>query len=839
MNAKKIILTTLLLLALIIGATVAVSADSVQFGFASTASGTMAVGDTFDVTITMSGAPAVKSISLSPVYDPNKLEFVEGNWSVNVRLNSFMNAGGEGAVAAFVNNTDINGELFTMKFRVKAPGADTTIGIETIVKAMEGSQEVDKVGSTGNPYNSIVNGGSGVTVAICNHDYTTSAWDKDASGHFKLCSVCGEQKGEQGTHTYDDACDDTCVCGETRTAPHSYATAWSKDANGHWHECSLCHDKKDEAGHVYTNGCDETCDTCLYTRTVSHDVGNTWEKNDDEHWKVCGTCTQNVLKAPHQYTDACDKDCNDCGHVRVAPHSYATTWSRDDDKHWHECSLCHDKKDEGTHSYTDVCDKDCNTCGHERTAPHSYKTTLDKNDDKHWYECSLCHDKKDETAHGYADACDTTCDDCGHTRTAPHAYATEWSKDTDNHWYECSLCHTKKDLNAHNYSSGCDETCDTCGATRTAVHDFKAEWSGDLNKHWHECKNCDAKRDESAHSYDDACDADCNVCGKERTPLHQFESADWDYDNTKHFAECPGCGTPVSAPHTFTDACDTDCNDGCGYTRVTTHHYATYKNDRGHWESCSVCGHSTALKAHTLVDNKCACGYVYVEHVHTLVLVPEVKATCEENGTKEHYQCEECTRIYKDENGDEELEEADLVIAATGHTEVTDEAVEATCETDGKTEGSHCSACDQVFVEQETIPATGHTEETIAAVEATCESTGLSEGVRCTVCQKVLTPQTETPALDHVYTAWQVTQEPTETTDGEQTRYCLTCGKTEKESVPATDNTPSGDVPGDMPGTAPEKQDNTALVVVGIVTAVVVVAGAAVGVVWFVRKNRF
>lgn len=43
------------------------------------------------------------------------------------------------------------------------------------------------------------------------------------------------------------------------------------------------------------------------------------------------------------------------------------------------------------------------------------------------------------------------------------------------------------------------------------------------------------------------------------------------------------------------------------------------------------------------------------------------------------------------------------------HTEVIDYAVDATCTTDGLTQGSHCSVCGEVIVEQIVIPATGHT----------------------------------------------------------------------------------------------------------------------------------
>lgn len=42
------------------------------------------------------------------------------------------------------------------------------------------------------------------------------------------------------------------------------------------------------------------------------------------------------------------------------------------------------------------------------------------------------------------------------------------------------------------------------------------------------------------------------------------------------------------------------------------------------------------------------------------------------------------------------------------HNEVIDSAIEATCDTDGKTQGSHCSICGEVIKKQTTINAKGH-----------------------------------------------------------------------------------------------------------------------------------
>ena len=49
-------------------------------------------------------------------------------------------------------------------------------------------------------------------------------------------------------------------------------------------------------------------------------------------------------------------------------------------------------------------------------------------------------------------------------------------------------------------------------------------------------------------------------------------------------------------------------------------------------------------------------------------------------------------------------------IPALGHTEVIDEAVEATCSSTGLTEGSHCDICGEVIIEQEVIAKLGHSD---------------------------------------------------------------------------------------------------------------------------------
>lgn len=85
-------------------------------------------------------------------------------------------------------------------------------------------------------------------------------------------------------------------------------------------------------------------------------------------------------------------------------------------------------------------------------------------------------------------------------------------------------------------------------------------------------------------------------------------------------------------------------------------------------------------------------------------------------------------------------ETEEVTIPAKGHTEVKDAAVAATCTTDGKTEGSHCSDCNTVLAAQQSIPA-GHTEVKDAAVAATALATGKTEGSHCSVCGTVIKKQ--------------------------------------------------------------------------------------------------
>ena len=296
----------------------------------------------------------------------------------------------------------------------------------------------------------------------------------------------------------------------------------------------------------------------------------------------------------------------------------------------------------------------------------------------------------------------------------------------------------------------------------------------------------------------------CSVCGtilKAQTTTAALGHS-WDSGKVTKAATCTAAGTKTYTC-THCKKTRTETIAATGHKVVKDAAVAATCETAGKTEGshCSVCG--TILKAQTTTA---ALGHSWDGGRVTKV------ATCTTAGAKT-YTCTRCKKTRTE------------TIAATGHKAVKDAAVAATCETTGKTEGSHCSVCNTVIKAQtttaalghswdsgkvtkaatcttagtktytctrckktrtETIAAAGHKAVKDAAVAATCETTGKTEGSHCSVCNTVIKAQTTTAALGHSWDGGKVTKAATCTAAGTKTYTCTRCKKTRTETIAAT-----------------------------------------------------
>ena len=150
----------------------------------------------------------------------------------------------------------------------------------------------------------------------------------------------------------------------------------------------------------------------------------------------------------------------------------------------------------------------------------------------------------------------------------------------------------------------------------------------------------------------------------------------------------------------------------------------------------------------TYVD---ALGHEYEEEV--------INPTCTEGGYTLHI-CTRCGDSYRDNETE-----------ALGHSYGKWEVIkEATCTEEGERRRI-CSLCGEIETEQ--IAAKGHTEVIDVAIDPTCTESGLTEGKHCSECGEILVAQEEIPALGHDYE--EIIVEPTYTQQGYTLHVCRRC----------------------------------------------------------------
>ena len=136
-----------------------------------------------------------------------------------------------------------------------------------------------------------------------------------------------------------------------------------------------------------------------------------------------------------------------------------------------------------------------------------------------------------------------------------------------------------------------------------------------------------------------------------------------------------------------------------------------------------------------LEKQACACGVSQEVEIsafgHTEEILEGKAVQCMESGLTEGKQCSVCGEVLVEQE----------TIEAPGHTFDDGTATKtATCTTAGEILFS-CAVCDVSYTEE--VSALGHMEVFVSGNAATCSATGLTDGTKCSVCNAVLMEQEE------------------------------------------------------------------------------------------------
>lgn len=295
----------------------------------------------------------------------------------------------------------------------------------------------------------------------------------------------------------------------------------------------------------------------------------------------------------------------------------------------------------------------------------------------------------------------------------------------------------------------------------------------------------------------------CKNCGKDTTKEVGGNGHKWSEHPTSIEKE---------PTHTTTGIAVYTCqNEGCNATKKvdikeTKAHGKVVKVDaveascktpgtKEHWK-CLECGklfsdekceNETTLKALTVKK---------VGHDKELIHHEMKPATCTATGTKEYWECEVCGKYYSDANATTEIAAKDLTIKKLAHDYQPDKTIAPTC-TEKGFDQEKCSVCGEIRQINETA-ALGHTEydDTESTNKDDKPATCTMAGVRywkCGRCGEAQLEKTDDPtghtAYDDATSTDKVEKKATCTEDGERTWKCGTCGAELSEVIPATGHT--------------------------------------------------
>lgn len=461
----------------------------------SSSASTVYRGDTFTLSVYLSGSGEIGYGGFVLSYDSSAFEVVGGSCTASGAALADYSTSRGGGTFLFEPAKSYSGGIFTITLRVKGDAAFRSY-------SFSGTGSIDGGGCGVS--------GTGVNV-VCSHSYGSYS-KADDSTHTRTCTICSQV--ETTDHTWDSgkvtkpatckeagsklltctACQHTKTEVVEKTSDHSYG-GWTKvNDSTHKGTCSVC-GVQTTGSHSWNSGKVTKKATCTATGTMVRTCS------------VCGaTRTETVSKLAHDYTDWTKVDaathtrkCESCGKEETEGHDYGAQWDHGDEGHYHSCDDCGDQIDQQQHTPgpepTDDDPQTCTVCGrilkpslrHE----HVYVEAWTAKEEGHWHNCEHCNEKGSYAEHEYDDNCDATCNVCNWKREAPHDPQEEWSADASGHWHVCGTCQKKLAVTEHTpgpeASISAAQYCTVCGFEIAPRIEHPHKYDTMVAQHWHVC----------------------------------------------------------------------------------------------------------------------------------------------------------------------------------------------------------------------------------------------------------------------------------------------------------------------------------------------------------------
>lgn len=158
---------------------------------------------------------------------------------------------------------------------------------------------------------------------------------------------------------------------------------------------------------------------------------------------------------------------------------------------------------------------------------------------------------------------------------------------------------------------------------------------------------------------------------------------------------------------------------------------------------------------------------------HNIVTDEAVNPTCFTSGLTEGSHCSYCGEVVVEQT------ELPIVVHQNSDNIQTVDAVAASCTTDGYTAGKYCNICCTWVEGRELIEAFGHTEKVIKGYDPTCTINGLTDGIICSVCDEVIESQEIIVTYGHSFTDYKYNNDATCLKDGTFSATCDYCDETD------------------------------------------------------------